>query len=151
MQIVSNKKKYVVLYIPNYLLNLYIRMGTLRSLVSVLFYQTTWSEFLPKVSIKPTGPSQKKSIVLFYFSAARANFWSLLKDIVGIFGKSLYQTTSTIFLSNSSSLERPGLIIDSLEYIQYTLLARKQRHALPVIQSYCTASSVESVHLQIHP
>ena len=82
MQIVSNKKKYVVLYIPNYLLNLYIRMGTLRSLVSVLFYQTTWSEFFQKVSIKWPGPSQKKSIVLFYFRAARANFWSLLSDLV---------------------------------------------------------------------
>ena len=65
-------------------------LRTLSSLLSVLFYQTTWSEFFQKVSIKRPGPSQKKSIVLFYFRAATANFWSLLNNLVWIFGKSLY-------------------------------------------------------------
>ena len=51
----------------------------------------------------------------FYFRAATANFWALLNDLVWIFGKNLYQTTITIFFSNSRSLERPGLIIESLE------------------------------------
>ena len=47
----------------------------------------TWSEFFQKVSIKRPGPSQKKMIVPFHFRAAKANFWSLLKDLVWIFGK----------------------------------------------------------------
>ena len=47
------------------------------------------------------GPSQKKSIVLFDFRAATANFWSPLNNLVWIFGKSLYLTTSNIFFSNS--------------------------------------------------
>ena len=34
-----------------------------------------------------------------------------------VFGKSLYETTSTIYFSNSRSLERPGLIRESLEYV----------------------------------
>ena len=33
---------------------------TLRALLSVLFYKTTWSEFFQKVSIKRPGLSQKK-------------------------------------------------------------------------------------------
>ena len=49
--------------------------------------------------------------------AAMANFWSLLNNLVWIFGKSLYWTTSTIFCSNSRSLEQPGLIIEILEYV----------------------------------
>ena len=58
-------------------------MHTLRPLLSVLFYLTTWSEFFKKsLSIKRTGPSQKKLIVLFYFRAATANFWSLLNNLV---------------------------------------------------------------------
>ena len=48
-----------------------------------------------------------------------ANFWSLLNDLVWIFGKSLYLTTSSIFFSNSRSLEGPGLKIETLEYITY--------------------------------
>ena len=48
------------------------------------------SEFSQKVSIKQPGPSQKKLIILFYFRAATANFWSLLNNLVWIFGKSLY-------------------------------------------------------------
>ena len=38
--------------------------------------------FFQKVSIKRPGPSQKKLIILFYFKAATANFWSLLNDLV---------------------------------------------------------------------
>ena len=57
---------------------------TLSSLLSLLFYETTWSEFFQKVSIKRPGPSQKKSIVLFYFRATTANFWSLLNNLVWI-------------------------------------------------------------------
>ena len=38
-------------------------------------------------SIKRPGPSQKKSIVLFYFKAATANLWSLSNDLVWMFGK----------------------------------------------------------------
>ena len=91
---------------------------TLRSLLSILFYQTAWSEFFQKVSIKQPGPSQKKLILLFYFRAATANFWSLLNNLVWIFGEVSYQTTSTIFFLNSRSLERPGLIIETFEYKQ---------------------------------
>ena len=52
---------------PQTLLNRYLSnqnltcFCTLRSLLSVLFYQTTWSEFFQKVSIKRPGPSQKKN------------------------------------------------------------------------------------------
>ena len=55
---------------------------TLSSPLSVLFYQTTWSEFFQRVSFKQPGPSQKKWIVLFYFRAAMANLWSLLNNLV---------------------------------------------------------------------
>ena len=41
--------------------------------------------------------SEKKSIIRFYLTAAMANFWYLLNNLVWKFGKSLYQTTSTIF------------------------------------------------------
>ena len=58
--------------------------STLRSLLSVLFYQTTWSEFFQIVSIKRPGPSQKKSIVLFYLLTC---LLSLLSNLVWIFGK----------------------------------------------------------------
>ena len=76
--------------------------------------------------IKPPGPSQKKLIVLFYFRAATANFWALLNNLVWIFGKSLYQTTSTIFFSNSRSLERPGFIIETLDTVlMYTSIMIK--------------------------
>ena len=51
-----------------------LKEPTLRFLLSVLFYQTTWSEFLQKVSIKQPGLSQKKMILLSYFRAATANF-----------------------------------------------------------------------------
>ena len=37
---------------------------TLRSQLSVMFYQTTWSEFFQKVFIKQQGPFHKKIIVL---------------------------------------------------------------------------------------
>ena len=49
---------------------------------------------------------------------------SILNDLVWIFEKRLYETTSTLFFSNSKSLERPGLIIETLEYVNkgYTLL-----------------------------
>ena len=63
---------------------------TLSSPLSVLFYQTTWSEFFQIVFIKGLGPSQKKWIELFYFNATTANFWALLNNLVWIFGKSLY-------------------------------------------------------------
>ena len=39
--------------------------------------------FFQKVSIKWPGPSKKKSIVLFYFRAASANFWALLNNLQG--------------------------------------------------------------------
>ena len=42
--------------------------------------------------------------------------WSLLNNLVWIFGKSLYQMTSTIFFSNFRSLARPGFIIETLKY-----------------------------------
>ena len=88
----------------------------IRDLLSDLFHQTTWSEFFQKVSIKWPGPSQKKMILLFYFRVTTANFWSLLNNLVWIFRKNLYQTTSTIYFSNSRSLEWPGLIVETLEY-----------------------------------
>ena len=72
--------------------------------------------FKKSLHIKQPGQSQKTLIILFYFWAATANFWSLLNDLVWIFGKSLYQTTGTIFFSNSRSVERPGFIIETLEY-----------------------------------
>ena len=62
-------------------------LSTLRSLLSVLFYYMTWSEIFQKVSIKRPGPSQKKMIILFYFRATAANFWSLLNNLVWIFEK----------------------------------------------------------------
>ena len=76
----------------------------------------TWSEFFQNVSIKQPGPSQKQSTILFYFRAATANFWSLLNNLVLVSGKSLYQTTSTIFFFYSRSLEQPVLKIETLEY-----------------------------------
>ena len=42
------------------------------------------------LDFKQPGSSQKKSIILFYFRAATANFWSLLNRLLLIFGKSLY-------------------------------------------------------------
>ena len=63
---------------------------TLSSLLSVLFYQTTWSEFFQKVSIKLPGPSHIKMIVPDFFRAATANFWALLNNLFCIFGDSLY-------------------------------------------------------------
>ena len=85
----------------------------------------TWSEFFQYVYIKRPGPSQKKSIELFYFWAATANFWSLLNDQVwtlDIWKKSpINDQCSTIFFSNSRSLERPGLIIETLEYYCHCL------------------------------
>ena len=89
---------------------------TLRSLLSILFYQTAWSEFFQKVSIKQPGPSQKKLILLFYFRAATANFWSLLNNLVWIFGK-VSSKRPILSFSNSRSQEWPGLIIESLEYL----------------------------------
>ena len=79
--------KYIHTYIYDFAGLFFTLTITLRSLLSVLFYQTTLSEFFQKVSIKRKGPSQKKSIVLFYFRAATANFWSLLNDLVWIFKK----------------------------------------------------------------
>ena len=90
----------------------YIR--TLRSLLSVLFYQMTWSEFFQKVSIKQRGPFQKKLIARFHFRAATANFWSLLYELAWIFGKSLLNDQYYHF-SNSRRLERPSLIIETLK------------------------------------
>ena len=79
----------------------------------------TWSEFFLKVSIKQPGPSQKKMIVLFDFRDARANFWSLLNDLIWIFGKkiSIEQPLLCIFFQICRSLEQPGLLIESLEYV----------------------------------
>ena len=58
-------------------------LNTLRSLVSVLFYQTCFS----KVSIKRPVPSQKNSIVLFYLFTC---LLSLLNILIWILWKSLY-------------------------------------------------------------
>ena len=55
----------------------------------------------------------KKSIIRFYFSAATANFWSLLNDLVWIFGIKSIKRPVLSFFSNSRSLERTGLIIES--------------------------------------
>ena len=56
-------------------------------------------------------------MVLFYFRATKANFWSLLNNMDFIFGKSLYYTASAIYFLNPRSPERPGLIIETLEYV----------------------------------
>ena len=40
-------------------------LNTLRSLLNVLFYQTSWFVIFSKVSIKRPVPSQKKLIILF--------------------------------------------------------------------------------------
>ena len=61
---------------------------------------------------------RKKSIIRFYFSAATVNFWSQLNDLVWIFGIKSIKRPVLSFFSNSRSLERPGLIIETLEYIQ---------------------------------
>ena len=66
----------------------------------VLLNDLIW--IFPKISIKRPGPSQKKSILLFYFRAAMVNFWALLINLVSI--KRLF--------FNSRSLERPGLLIE---------------------------------------
>ena len=86
---------------------------------------------LQKISIKHRAPSQKKSIVQFHFRAATANIWALLKCLIWIFGKSLYQTTR--------SQERPGLKIETLEYcsghllwLKITILISRQ-----VLTVYC--------------
>ena len=63
---------------------------TLSTLLSVLFYQTTWSEFFKKYLLNDQVHLKKKMIILFYFRAAIANFWALLNNLVWIFGKCLY-------------------------------------------------------------
>ena len=54
------------------------------------------------------------AVLLYLFTCLR----SLLNILVWIFGKSFYQMTScTIFFSNSRSIERSGLIIETLEQV----------------------------------
>ena len=77
----------------------------------------SWSGYLKLFSIKRPGPSQKESIILFHFRAATANFWVSFKQPgLDIWKKSLSKDQYYLF-SNSRSLEQPGLIIESLEYI----------------------------------
>ena len=64
--------------------------------LQALYYSSSF-EFFQKVSIKQLGPSQKKSIVLFYFRAAMAIFWSLLNNLVWMLGKSLLNNQYNIF------------------------------------------------------
>ena len=48
------------------LFNMEVCISTLRSILSILFYQTSWFEIFYKVSNKRPVPSQKNLIVLFY-------------------------------------------------------------------------------------
>ena len=50
------------------------------------------------------------------------NFGALLNDLVWVFGKKslLCKQPVLSFFFNSKSLERPGLIIESLEYLLFT-------------------------------
>ena len=69
-----------------------------------------------KKSIKQPGPSQKKKSSHCFISRLPLPIFGLYQTTwSGYSKKSLYQTTSTIFFSNSRSLERPGLFIETLE------------------------------------
>ena len=56
-------------------------------------------------------------IVLFYFRAARANFWSLKLPGLGFCQKSLLNNHYSLFFSNSRSLGQPGLILKTKVYL----------------------------------
>ena len=53
-------------------------LPTLKSLLSVLFYQTTWFEFFQRDSIKRPGPSQ-------FYVELQKNVLFLLNDLVYFF------------------------------------------------------------------
>ena len=76
----------------------------------------TWSEYLEKVSIKGPSPSQKKINPTVLFEDRHGQFLVSIKQPgLDILVKVSYLTTSTTFFSNSRSLERPGLTIETLE------------------------------------
>ena len=67
-----------------------------------------------KKSIKQPGPSQKKKSSHCFISRLPLPIFGLYQTTwSGYSKKSLYQTTSTIFFSNSRSLERQGLFIET--------------------------------------
>ena len=85
---------------------------TLSSLSKVLFYYLNNLIWIFQKRLR------KKSIILFYFRAATANFWALLHNLVWKFPSNDHY----LFSSNSRSLEWPGLIIESLEYFQWDMI-----------------------------
>ena len=76
----------------------------------------TWNHPITSLS----SPFQKKSIVLFYFRAATANFWYLLTWSVYLEKISIKRPV----LSNSRSLERPSLTIETLEYFLHVFFTQ---------------------------
>ena len=76
----------------------------------------TWSEFVQKVSIKRPGPSQKKSIVPFYFRAPQP-----------IFG--LYHMTWSEYLEKVS-IKQPVFFSN----VQTRLFNRDQKLALAALK-----------------
>ena len=71
-----------------------------------------------KSSIKQPMISKKKSILLFYLFAYLLAYRLYLTSWSRFLGK-VYETNSSIFFSNPWSLERPGLIIETLEYLPW--------------------------------
>ena len=70
----SNSLRHLLTQICNILLCHYFIVSllcTLKSLLSVLFYQTTWSDFFQKVSIKRLGPSQKNQLSWLIYVLAK--------------------------------------------------------------------------------
>ena len=77
----------------------------------------TRSEFFQKVSIKQTGPSPEKMDRTVLFQGRHGQFLVSIKQPGLDIWKNLYQMSNTIFFSNSRNLERPGLVIETLEYL----------------------------------
>ena len=78
----------------------------------------TWSDLFYKVFIKRPDPSQKKIDHTVLFQGRHGQFLVSIKQPgLDIWKKSQSHNQYYLF-SNSRSLERPGLIIETLEYLQ---------------------------------
>ena len=77
----------------------------------------TWSEIFQNVSIKQPGPSQKKIDHTVLFQGCHSQILVSIKQPgLDIWKKSIKRPVLSFF-SNSRSLERPSLIIETLEWV----------------------------------